>query len=540
MLFEHAPTGMLVLDDQGAIQFVNHAAAELLNWSAQQLIGEQLGVPTSGDQPAELEIHRGNGEMGIAELRTKNIQWKTKLLFLITFHDVTERKKAIRTIRHQALHDRLTNLPNRLQMQERLKEALDRASLEVSHLAVLFIDLDKFKDVNDTLGHAAGDKLLRLISGRLSNSLRSSDLVARMGGDEFAVVLEGIKDRQAVSAVAEKLRKNVSEPTTIDGESIFPACTIGISFFPDDGEDVQTLLMRADTAMYQGKESGRNRSQSFSIAEEEDKSRRFRLDQALSNAWQDGGFFVVYQPLITLPDQRLYGAEALLRCRLPEFGLVSPEEFIPLLEDNGLIHEVGEWVFREVAQLLSANGQQANMLDRVWVNVSAKQLFGDKLIESLDRLIDESRLDPHRVGIELTESCVAGDIDHTRKIVRELSERGFLIAMDDFGTGFSSLSYLHQLDFDVVKVDKSFVQRLSKSSEARQLVRAILAMGHTLNLSVLAEGVETEEQIGLLIEDGFDFAQGYLFSRPVPSDDIQLATKDAPLRAECFNASCYS
>lgn len=503
---------MMVVDEDGVIRFANPAAASLLNREDGSLVGSLFGLPAIGHQRVELDIHRGRGEMGVAELSSCPVQWGGQPAHLVTFEDVTERYRAMEAMRYQARHDALTALPNRLQFLERLEEAVARATREGGNVSVLFMDLDRFKEVNDTLGHAAGDELLRVIANRLSEAVRKSDLVARMSGDEFAIVLEGIGDPGATFRVAEKVRSAIAAPVDLEGEAVFPSCTIGVSLFPEDGTDAKTLLARADTAMFKAKDQGRNRAYGFAIEQEEETSRRFQLDQGLQQAWQEGGFHLVYQPQVVLPAATLAGAEALLRCQAPGMGEVGPDEFVPLLEETGLIHRVGLWVFQEAAKAFGADGVGAGMPGRLWVNVSVKQLGTDHFLTSLDRLIDDQSIDPNRFGIELTESMLAGNVSDTARVLVALRQRGFAIAMDDFGKGYSALTYLHTLPLDLVKVDKAFVQGLTEDGANRKLVRAIAAMAHNLDLPVLAEGVETPEQLEILIEENFDFAQGYLFS----------------------------
>lgn len=510
-----------MVDDNGYVRFANYAAKKLLNRNDEDLVGNELGIPVVSERSAEIDIYRGDGNMGIAELSTQPTHWLNCPAHLVTFHDVTERYQATETIRFQAQHDELTHLPNRTLFQQRLQEAITQAEIDSTKVAVLFLDLDRFKEINDTLGHNSGDELLQIIARRLTKALRQSDTVARMGGDEFAVIIRNVNEYREVFDLAKRMQGYLSSSVTLDDEQVYPSCTIGISFFPDDGRTVDALLMRADTAMYKGKDIGRNKIVGFTDLQEENTSWRFRLEHALKAAWSEKTFYVLYQPLINYPDMSLHGAEVLLRCELPGYGQISPEEFIPILEETGMIHDVGEWVIKEAAKTFSESGFAASIPGRAWVNVSAVQLGDKSFMERLDKLIRDGVVEPKRFGIELTETGIANEIDRSKKTLARLREYGFQIAMDDFGTGYSSLSFLHKLPFDKLKVDKSFIQGVTNNSEKHRLVQAIVAMGHSLGLKVLAEGVETEQQASKLIEYGYDHAQGFLYARPMR--DYELA-----------------
>jgi diguanylate cyclase (GGDEF)-like protein len=526
-LIAQSRTGMVVIDAEGTILFANPAAARLMNRPRAQLTGSQLGVPLVDGHKTEIQIRRGNGESGVAELSVHATEWDGQPAHLVTFHDVTERQQAEADARHRALHDALTGLPNRVRFHDLLERAIVRAAAQGNRLAVLFIDLDRFKEVNDTLGHAAGDELLRAVARRLREAVRDTDVVARMSGDEFTVLLDGIGDRDKALDVAEKVRRRLAEPAELSSQTLNPVATIGVSLFPEDGEDADTLLMRADTAMYHAKEAGRNCAHAFAADQGEAASRRFRLEKALQRAQANDEFRLFYQPQVGLPGGEWKGMEALLRWEDPIDGLVSPADFIPLLEETGMIHEVGEWVFRRAAADLRRWREAGQAVGRVWVNVSARQLATDDLVARLDRLIREDGLAPEQVGIELTESGVAGDIAHSVAVLDRLRQRGFQIAMDDFGTGYSALTFLRQLPIDEVKIDRAFVHGITENREDHHLIRAIIAMAHGLGLPVLAEGVETADQAELLAAEGCDAAQGFYYARPGPADELTRLRPEA-------------
>jgi len=461
--------GMLLVDGDGVVQFANPAAGTLMNREPDDLLGTQMGLPLVADRKTEIEIRRGPEELGEAEITVHPIQWDGQTVYLLSMHDVTERNQAERAVRHQAYHDELTGLPNRVHFEE---------------------------------------------------GVRGTDMVARMSGDEFTILLDDIPDREMALRVAEKLRDRLFPPVVLKGQTITPSGTLGLSLFPDDGDDVETLIMRADTAMYAAKEAGRNRIHAYAPQHGALTSRRFRLEQALRQAPANGELHLVYQPQMASTDHRLVGVEALLRWQSPEHGLVSPGDFVPLLEETGMIQDVGEWVFSQANADLHRWAETGIEVPRVWVNVSAHQLGAHQLIHRLDRLAKKEGLDPARFGIELTESGVAGNVEHSDEILGLLRERGFGLAMDDFGTGYSALYYLRRLPFDVVKIDKAFIQEIEQNAKDFQLIRAIITMAHGLEMVPVAEGVETEAQARLLQAEGCDSLQGFLLANPMAAEQI--------------------
>jgi diguanylate cyclase (GGDEF)-like protein len=519
-LISQSSTGMVVVDEEGTILFSNPAAQQLMNRTAQELAGAPLGVPVVSGGGTEIEVRRLNGETGIAELGVQPTEWDGGTGYLVTFHDVTERRRAEEAARFRAMHDDLTGLPNRTYFRQQLEDALARARERGGGLAVVFLDLDRFKEINDSLGHAGGDELLRQLAKRLRRAVRDTDTVARMSGDEFTILLEDIADRTTAVQVAEKLKAAVFQPVTIGDESLTPAGTLGLSLFPQDGTDADDLLMGADTAMYNAKEAGRNRIHTFDREQGQQNSRRFHLEQALRRAQTEGEFHLVYQPQVDLGRDRIKGVEALLRWDPPGEGPVSPGEFIPLLEETGLIESVGEDILRQVLRDLADWDARGASVGKVWVNVSARQLAGEQLLRQLERLLADSPIAPHRIGIELTESSVAGDIQHAEEVLSALRDYGFAIAMDDFGKGYSALTFLRQLPFDLVKIDIAFIRGLPHNAEDHALVRAIIAMAHSLGMEVLAEGVETREQLDCLMSEGCDYVQGFYLSHPLAGDAL--------------------
>ena len=530
-LFHKPATGMVILNNEGAIRYANLAASRLLNQSAENLKGMSLGMPLVGNRTTEIEIRRGPNDSGVAEIAASPIEWEGEAAHLVIFHDITERKHAEETVRYQAYHDPLTGLPNRTQFQERVTESIRRVQKWGGGFALLFLDLDRFKDINDSLGHAAGDELLFNVARQLQEVVRDNDIVARMSGDEFTILLEQVRDQDAALTVAEKIRKRLTVPSDSSGSLVIPSdtrpagVTIGISLYPEDGADAETLLMHADTAMYQGKKAGGNQCRAFAPEHAEITSRRFQLEQALKYAWANDGFRLAYQPQVALPGGDPIGLEALLRWENPASGLVLAGEFVPLLEEIGMIQDVGAWVFRQALADLRRWEAAGIPVGRIWINVAARQLADGNLLIALDRLVEEEDLPPGRFGIELTESDVAGDFSNALTLLEELRKRGFRIAMDDFGKGYSSLTFLYRLPLDLIKIDRSFIQTITTDGKGRgpRLVRAIIDLAHDLGLPIVAEGVEQQAQADWLGAQGCDFAQGFLFEHPLPANEIGLA-----------------
>jgi diguanylate cyclase (GGDEF)-like protein len=427
-----------------------------------------------------------------------------------------------------AQFDPLTGLPNRTLLADRFSQIIAQAMRRGSPLAVLFIDLDGFKMVNDTLGHAGGDALLKEVAARLQATVRTGDTVARISGDEFAIVLTDLARPEDAALVAQKALERLSAAFDVHGKEVFVTASIGIAGFPGDGADAESLIGAADAAMYRAKQSGRN-SYQFFTAEINQRSRaRAQLGTELRRALEREEFALVYQPKYELATRRQNGAEALLRWRHPERGLVPPAEFIPVLEETGLIVPVGEWVIRRACRDLEAWHAQGLRPGPVAVNLSARQFRLPDLDERIRALVAEARIDPRLIELEITESQVMHDPDHAIRVLRALTEGGMRIAIDDFGTGYSSLSYLTRFPAVALKIDRSFVQDMTKDTSDATIVRTIIEMAHSLGFSVVAEGVETEEQAAFLRLLRCEYAQGYLFARPMPADELAHLVGNTP------------
>lgn len=435
-------------------------------------------------------------------------------------NDVTERKHDEERILHQANFDMLTGLPNRALFIDRLGQSLLTMARAEYKLGLMFIDLDGFKLVNDTLGHNKGDDLLREAAVRISSCTRDGDTVARLGGDEFTVIMPNLHDAKDTPLVAQRILDALTKPFELDGTESFVSGSIGITIFPDDAKNATDLLKNADAAMYRAKELGKANYQFFTDDLNAQVAERLRIKNGLIKALERGEFKLFYQPKVTLSSGRIDGVEALMRWENPDLGMVSPARFIPVLEETGMVVEVGEWAIREACQQHCRWIEAGLAPVRIAVNLSARQLREMSFVSVLQKLLTETGVGPDGIEIEITESMIMSDKDSAISALTELHDLGVRVAMDDFGTGYSSLSYLRQFPIDTIKIDRSFVADISTSLEAAEIIRTIISMGQTLNKSIVAEGVETEEQLEILRSYRCDQVQGYLISYPVPGDEL--------------------
>jgi diguanylate cyclase (GGDEF)-like protein len=422
--------------------------------------------------------------------------------------------------RHLATHDQLTNLANRSLFSDRLKQAVASARRNGQKLAVLFLDLDGFKMINDTLGHAMGDGLLRGIAGQLNACLRESDTAARLGGDEFAVLLTHLTSELDAARVAEKIVNSIGKPMTLGRRSFVTTASIGIATFPRNGTEPEELVKKADTAMYHAKQQGRNRFEFYTQDMNAAVVRRVALESRLRTAAEDGGLILHYQPQFDLRRERLIGSEALLRWQHPDLGLLPPIQFLPLAEETGLIVPIGEWVLRTACRQNAAWQKMGHRSFRVSVNVSSQQLRERGFAAIVRSALDESGLSPDYLELEITESSLVENVEETINTLRVLKKLGVHLSLDDFGTGYSALSYLKFLPIDILKIDQSFVRSLTSYPADATITEAIVRMAQGLSLTTVAEGVETMEQLLLLGSYGCNRMQGYLFGKPVPPDEF--------------------
>ncbi len=448
-----------------------------------------------------------------------------------TGRDITKQKQVEEQIRFMAHHDELTQLPNRTLLHDRIGQAIAQAQRNRQTLALLFIDLDRFKTVNDSLGHPVGDRLLKAVGERLIACTRGSDTIARIGGDEFVVLLTDLGQPEDARHVAQKVLDSLSEPLMIDGHELKVTPSLGICAYPHDGEDVETLMRNADTAMYYAKQVGRNNFQFFTQAMNDAAQERLVLENDLRHAVERGEFTLHYQPQLDLKTGGIVGFEALVRWLHPQRGMVGPSQFIPAAEETGLIEPIGEWVLREACSQARMWHQAGHPQLQVSVNCSAQQFQRESLVETVGRILRETGLSANRLDLEITESVIIQRSEEVIARIQAFDDMGVRISIDDFGTGYSSLSYLKRFAIHQLKIDQSFVRDISSDPDDAAIVSAIIAIAHSLGLAVVAEGVETAEQLAFLKSLGCDAAQGYYFSKPVPAEEFSQLLGGWPQRA---------
>jgi diguanylate cyclase (GGDEF)-like protein len=438
-------------------------------------------------------------------------------LLLRSMHYSIERKRYQVQLEHQANYDALTGLPNRNLLHDRLRQAV-HSQRGARNIAVVFMDLDHFKFVNDSLGHSTGDKLLKAMGERLRSVLREADTVGRVGGDEFVLILNDQSNEEVIFRAMQRITAKVAEPITIEGKELYVTASAGISVYPQDGGDVDTLLKNADAAMYRAKEHGRSNFQFYTSEMNERATDRLALEHALRRALEKKDFMLHYQQKVDLRTGQIIGAEALVRWLHAEWGLVRPARFIPIAEETGLIVQLGEWVIHEACRQTRAWRDAGFDPGVVSVNLSARQFRAEGLVRTVSRILEETGLEPTSLEIELTESMVMHNVDAAIATLQGLKSLGVALSVDDFGTGYSSLSYLKHLPIDALKIDRSFVRDIGAGSQAEDgvLAAAIISLGHALKLKVIAEGVETDAQVRFLKRHGCDQVQGFLYGEPVP------------------------
>ncbi|RKP58918.1 EAL and GGDEF domain-containing protein [Pararobbsia silviterrae] len=523
------------VDGQNVIEYVNPAFRRITGYETHEVIGKDCRFLQRDDNQQEglvalRSAMRANREVSavLRNYRKDGALFWNQLYIApvpdadgtITHHvgvinDVTELIRYQEQLEYQANYDALTHLPNRNLLRDRLSQALSRAQRGSGRVAVVFLDLDGFKNVNDSLGHSFGDKLLTVVAGRLGACVRASDTVARHGGDEFVVVLTDPEDERALNNWAERVRHAIGEPVWIDEHEFYVGCSLGASLFPQDGEDAETLLKKADLAMYRAKDLGRNRFQFYQPEMNESVGTRLNLERRLRRALRDNEFVLQYQPQIDIATGRIVGLEALVRWQDPEAGLVMPSEFIPIAEESGLIEAIGEWVLREACRQNQAWQDAGLPPARVSVNLSARQFHRADIRQIVLSVLEQTRLAPEYLEIELTESVIMTNAEEAAEMLNQLHDIGIHLTIDDFGTGYSSLSYLKRFPVDRLKIDRSFVSDIGVSHDDETIITAIITLAHALNLQVIAEGVETTSQLDFLVAHGCNEIQGYLYSQPV-------------------------
>ena len=543
-LFEFSHDGMLI-HTQGKIVLVNSMCLKLFGATCpEQLVGKpviELFHPDHRDRVSEswqtsTEDRSAPGaECRVVTLERKVLEVELAALpfmyqgepsIQVVMRDVSERKKAQERLSYLAQYDSLTDLANRGLFRDRLEFTLAHARRSGKAAAVLFIDLDRFKDVNDTLGHAIGDKLLLQFAKRLKACMRGDDTVGRFGGDEFGVILVDLAKAEDAALVAQKIVESLARPFDLDGNRIFVSASIGITLFPADAADAETLSMNADAAMYRAKELGRNGYQFFMPEMNERAMQRMQMEAAMRLALDQGEFVLYYQPKVAIASGAICGAEALLRWKHPQRGLVSPAEFIPVLEDSGLIVPVGQWVLREACRQIHAWRQAGLAVPPIAVNLSARQFEQKDLEQSIRGILEQAGVEPVLLQLEITESLLMGDPKGAERILRGLKEAGIGLSIDDFGTGYSSLAYLKRFPLDALKIDRAFVKDIVTDPDDAAIVLAMISLAHSLGLKVVAEGVEDEAQLNLLALHFCDELQGFYFSRPLPAAELATMLRE--------------
>jgi len=548
--FEKSGEPILITDKHNRIINVNSAFTAQTGYSLDDVKGKNPSVLASGKTPASTydemwqALNRDGFWQGefwdktktgrvfpkltsISAIKNENNE---DLFYIASFNDITERKEAEERIAHLAHHDILTGLPNRFSLEDRLAQALSIANRDQSRVAVFFIDLDRFKNINDSLGHQVGDKLLIEVAERLKKGIRASDIVARIGGDEFVVVLTQISDNTQAAVIAETLLKEVSKPYKIDTHSLTTTPSIGISIYPDDSSDGDELIRNADIAMYHAKENGRNNYHYFTNSMLLAAQERLQFQGELRSAMEQGNLELHYQPQIHTSEGCVSSVEALIRWRHPERGSIAPKDFIPLAEETGLIHELSEWIFDEACRQLSAWMKLGIQNLKMSINLSAKQLHSSDLSEIVEATLKKHQLRGQDLELEITETAAMVDPEVAVQQLTSLRELGVGLAIDDFGTGYSSLSYLKRLPIQVLKLDRTFVHDIEHDQNDLEISAATISLAHNLGLKVVAEGVETEAQVQFLIAHQCDYLQGYYFSRPLPAmEATRYLQNDGPL-----------
>ncbi|WP_316975773.1 EAL domain-containing protein [Shumkonia mesophila] len=543
---EQSPASVIITDTTGAIEYVNPKFVEVSGYALEDVSGKNPRILKSGKTPEDVydalwqTITAGQEWRGEMMNRKKNgdLYWESVSIspiktqngaithFLAVKEDISLRKEYEKRLIQQANFDEVTGLPNRVLALDRLEQALARGLRQNHKVGLLFIDLDRFKYVNDTLGHHTGDHILKEAGARIRHCLRAADTVARLGGDEFTVIVPDLQVGIDVEPVAQKILESFGQPFHLGGREIFLTPSIGITIWPDDGGFPDELMRNADTAMYRAKEMGRNNFRFFTPELNERALARARMEHQIRHALERNEFDLHYQPLIDLATGRIVRAEALLRWCNPELGQVSPDEFIPLAEEIGLITPIGEWVLRTACRQAMVWRREGLCPERISVNVSSRQFRGLSLFDTVVGILEETGMPPTGLELEITENLLMADIPEVVDSLRRLDDLGISLSVDDFGTGYSSLSYLRRFPVSVLKIDKSFVKDVATDSDNATLVEAIITMGRSLKLEVVAEGVETGAQMGFLRQRGCDYAQGYYYSRPAPTADFRRLMQD--------------
>jgi len=545
---EQSPVSVMITDLDGVIEYVNPQLCKITGYKEKELIGKNPRILKSGHTPEVQFKNMWNaitsGQSWTGELYNKkkngDLFWENVTIsaiknnedesthYLAIKEDISLRKDYEERLLYQASYDKLTDLPNRTLAYDRIQQAIANAIREQKQIAILYMDFDHFKNINDTLGHGAGDEFLKYMAGRLKGCVRDFDTVARLGGDEFLIMLLEIDDGKQQDSFEERIKRKagdilqrVSEPCVIQDMEFSVTASVGISIFPQDGDDPHMLLRNSDTAMYRGKRKGRNTYEVFTPEMGDVVMKRVEIDSKLRRALDNGDFYLQYQPLMDARTQTIIGAEALIRWEDEELGLVSPEEFVPLAEESGLIVEIGDWVLDTALTDVKKWRNSTEQDDfYVAINLSSRQFRGKDIVKNISDSLKRHDLPGSCMELEITERLLMKDVPHVVGILNQFKDMGIRLSIDDFGTGYSSLSYLKRFPFDVLKIDKSFIDDIADDPDDKALCDAIIAMAHSLGLSIIGEGVENKQQFDFLNKRGVEIMQGYYVSAPMVHDDF--------------------
>ncbi|RXT07120.1 EAL domain-containing protein [Ammoniphilus sp. CFH 90114] len=539
-LIKSSPLAIVSFDHDGHVNMWNPAAEKLLGWREEEVLNKPnplfsedtnadefsnlLGLLLQGNALTDVEIRRARKDGS-----TIDLSLSITLLYdkqgdirggVALFADITKRKQAELMIKKMAYFDSLTDLPNRTLFYDRLTQAINQAKRTKKPIAVLFLDLDRFKIINDSLGHTAGDQLLQEVSKRLLTCIREGDTVSRQGGDEFTILLANTSSTGAAT-VAGRIIDMISQPMVLNGHEILVTPSIGIGMFPEDGDNVENLLKNADTAMYHAKDLGKNNYQFYSSKLDQQVLERLTLENELRKALEKKEFVLHYQPLIHINSQKIIGVEALIRWQHPQLGVISPTKFIPLAEETGLIVSIGKWIIQTACAQTKAWQDKGYPPLKVSVNLSGRQFKEPDLVDTICGILKVTGLEPQYLELEITENISMNNVHLTIQTLQELKALGLKISIDDFGTGYSSLNYLKKFPIDTLKIDQSFVRDIHTDRDDAAIVKAIMAMAFSLDLNVIAEGVETQEQLLFLVKQRCPEAQGYYFNKPLTVEEME-------------------
>lgn len=545
---------VITTDENAIVTFSNYETQKLLGLSEDEISGRKLDKLLSGlvnknenvyKIPIEKVINHGElikleTDLSLMTPHGKKLVEGTAAPIrndsgviigaVIALKDITEIKKKEEILYNMEYYDPLTGLPNRSLFTDRLNMALAQSKRNNEMCALIILDLDNFKAINDTLGHSVGDMLLKQVAEKIKGYLREVDTVARIGGDEFIIIQPQIKEISDATRAADRILKKFQKPWILEGKEYYITASMGIGIYPNDGEDQQTIFKNADTALYRAKELGRNNYQLYTESMNQKVLQRLDIENSLRRAIEREEFVLFYQPQIDIKTGKIVGFEALLRWYHPGYGLVPPMEFIPIAEDSGLIVAIGEWVLKTACRQNKKwidSGLEPRLIS---VNLSARQFQRNDVVEVIDKIRSDSGLEPELLELEITESTAMQDLSFTIDVLNQLRKKGIRVSLDDFGTGYSSLNYLRQLPIDTLKIDKSFVRDITANSKEEAIAKTVISLAHKLDLTVVAEGVETKEQFLFLKKERCDKVQGYLFSKPLPAEEIEKMLRNK----ECF------